>query len=502
MAVSFRFRVTDDDIKKVATKVLVKTGVMTNVQNVISGVNRAISTVRNVISNIDSALSGLNNFLVDQPEEEKKYLSKYKVENFIIMKGDEKIELDHSNILSIEYLNNYDFHIMSMLKVQIKIDIRKRIFILKNKKDILVKFELNRFGVDTDVESDITAPGEIWNSEFSVYFSDDDELSDIGDLENRIKANVGDETKINDIEDENYFESQNSMDLYLFNPTLLKASRYSSNKIYEATTMQNIIGQMLTESKHENVLMSKIENDETYEELLLPANPLYKNLIYLDQYYGLYEKGALIFYDIDCLYIINLNEKVTAKREEEWTEVVFLVKKINSGIPGSGMIIKEEDKTFYLSVTEMDVNVQKSSIGKNMEIGSRQRIVTIDGTTIDDQDGDQSYIDERIQNIVYIKRSNKYYPSTIKARMDENESIVYINGNNFDMAAFKPNRIYKLVYDEVSKQEKYGKNKYRLSYAYHYLKLESEGFMTSSHKLILKKIEGEVENSDTSNNNS
>ena len=32
--------------------------------------------------------------------------------------------------------------------------------------------------------------------------------------------------------------------------------------------------------------MNKFDNDETYYELLIPANPLYKTLLYLDEYFG------------------------------------------------------------------------------------------------------------------------------------------------------------------------------------------------------------------------
>lgn len=430
----------------------------------------------------------------EEEKNQKKILCKYRVNSLIIMKGDENIVMDHSNILSIEYLNDYEFNIMALLKISLRIDLRKKLWILKNKREILIKFELNKVGMDSEIEKYITAEEEVWNLEFGAYFNDEDESADTEVMEDRIKLNEGKEFQSNNIQEENYFETQNVLDMYLFPPKLLKASRYSFNKVYTENTLQNFVGQMLTESKHNNVLMSKFENDDIFKELLLPVNPVYKNLIYLDQYFGFYKKGAIIYYDIDTLYIINANGKVTAKREGEWTETTFLVTKIANSTPGHGMVRKEGEEIFYPTISEMDINPQKFSISKNVQLGSEAKMVVTDDITIDIQEAEQSYIDERNEKVTFIKKKNKYTGSVIKSRMEENECVLYISGDNLDINAFTPNKTFQVIFDEPLKHETYGKNKYRLTYAYHYIKLESEGFMSSSHRIILKKTEGSSSN--------
>ena len=71
---------------------------------------------------------------------------------------------------------------------------------------------------------------------------------------------------------------------------------------------------------------------------------------------------------------------------------------------------------------------------------------------------------------------------------NENECILYINADNLDINAFTPNKQHTVVFDDTSKQQKFGKYKYRISYIYHMLKLESETFMSSSHMIMLKRI--------------
>lgn len=422
-------------------------------------------------------------------EQSKHYLCKYQVASLVFMKDEERLETDASNIMSIEKLDDYEFNLRSILKVTLRLDIRKKMWIMRHKRDILCKFEFNKIGIDTDIEEPITSPEMIWNEEFGIYFSDEDEAVDVTVLEQRLAQNDGEEFNMNRIDTESYFESQNLLDVYLFNQKLLNASNKTVNMVFTKNTMQQFVGRILTETKHPKVLMSKFENDEVYTELLLPANPAYKALIYLDQYFGFYKKGALIYYDVDILYIINSNGKLTAKREEEWPETTVVVTNLEMSTPGNGMIRKGQEKVFYVSVPDMNVNPQKFSMTRNEELGSEAKIVVTDDITIDIGQADQSFVNQRNEYITYQrKEDNKYSSSILKTRMEENECILYISGDNFDLTAFTPNKIFQVIFHDVTKQQKYGKYKYRLAYAYHLIRVESESFMTASHHIILKRI--------------
>lgn len=459
-----------------------------SISGAVSGLAGAVGSIGSVLGNGRSTLPG------GETNQEKLYHCKYKVKTFVIMKGEEKIKVDHSNILNIEYLNDYELNIMAMLKVSLRIDMRKRLWILKNKNEIIVKFELVKMGIDMEDESEIISEETVWNEEFTPYFSDDYDYTDIQSLEKRIETNDTD-TSLEDIENENYYETQNLFDIYLFQSKLLKASRYSFNRIYTRNTLQNMVAEMLTESKHEKVLMSKFDNEEVYIEMLLHANPIFKCLVYLDQYYGYYEKGALIFYDVDALYILKTDGKVTAKREEEWTQTNFIVKELTNSQPGQGMIRKEGEKVFYPTISENEIQPQKISDAKNIELGDNTSVVHVDDISVERKEGELAPKNTNKNELVrLIKKGTKYTSTIIQTRVDENNCIMHINGENFDINAFTPNKTYNITFKETMKQEKYGKNKYRLSYAYHYLKLQSTDLMQSSHKIILKKTESSGNN--------
>lgn len=416
------------------------------------------------------------------------YLCKYKIDNFILMKGEDKIVTDPTHIIAIEYMCDYEMNLRAILKVSLRVDVRKRMWILKNKREITAKFELSKFGMDHTIEEEVLDPENVWNLEFGIYLNDDDENIDVGVLEDRLDDNEGGDYEMEELEVENYFESENIMDIYLFHPKLLNASRKMYNDVETKDTLQQLIARILTETEHSDVLISAIENDEVYKELLVPALEAYKAVYYLDQYYGLYKFGAMIFYDIDAMYILNTNKKVTAKREDEWVDVTFLINKFDDATPGDGMVRIEEEKVFYISLTEGNLSIQKPSIAKNVTVGSEAKVVITDDVTIDIEEADQSYIDQRNDAIMYRRKDdNKYAVSIARARMEENESIVYISANNLDINAFTPNKRFKLVFDETSKQEKYGKYTYRMVYNYAMIRAEGEKFMSSSHLIILKR---------------
>ena len=57
----------------------------------------------------------------------------YSIEDFILLKDDEKIELNFTNVILIDYLNDYENNIMPLIQIKIKVDVRKYRWILKNK---------------------------------------------------------------------------------------------------------------------------------------------------------------------------------------------------------------------------------------------------------------------------------------------------------------------------------------------------------------------------------
>ena len=415
------------------------------------------------------------------------YQCKYQVPGLMFATEDEKLVFDSSNIVRVEKHDDYDFNIRTILKVSLRIDMRKKLWIIKNKRDIVCTFEFDKIAMNTETEEFISTPQKIWYDEFSIFLTDDDESIDITAMEQSLQLNGDQELPI-EAGDEDYLESENILNVFLFQKSLMNASNKTVNAVFTRDNIQNMAAQLLTETGHKRVLISPMENTKIYEELLVPAFPCYKALMFLDQYFGFYKTGGMIYYDVDTLYILNTNGKCRAKQQDEWPETMFIVTESPRSLPGNAMVIRPNEKVFYCNIAEASLNVQNYANTMNEKYGSTAKIVVTDDTAINTAEAEQDYIDQRNTTYAYItKEDNQFTANIMKARMEENQANVMINANNLDIQAFTPNKTFKLTFDDTTKQEKYGKYVYRLSYAYHIMVMESGYFYSSKHRIVLKR---------------
>lgn len=413
------------------------------------------------------------------------YNCMYRLGMFVLYKESEKIIMDQSNILSIEKMDNFEYNIRSIIKVKVQLDIRQKAWIIKNKSSINCKFELDKFGFDQELEEEIVGEQTVWNTEFAVFLNDDDANMDVTSIEQSLQINEGDEFNINNIEDRGYYTDQEVIDLYLYNRDLINASRKNINKVFSSVLIQDAVSSILSESGHKNVLMSPVENNNVQSELLIPSYPSYKAIVYLDQYYGLYKRGASIFYDVDTLYIINPNGKATALRDNEWPETQFLITSRMDSLPGNGMVRKQNQNVFYLNVPEEGISPQNLSEAKSAKYGSTIQLITMDDVKVETTKVNESN-NGNVYRAYQNSTDNIYASDIIKSRMEENEAIMYITGNNYDINAFTLNKVYRLTFENTDKQLKFGKNVYRIAFANHRL-VQQGDYMKSLHQIALKK---------------
>lgn len=424
--------------------------------------------------------------MADENKTELTYLSKYQANSLIFTLDDEKIEMDPSNILSIELLQDYDMNYQIITKVQLRMDVRKLLWILENKRDITCKFVLSVVAVDNDSNSLVSNPQYVINDDFNIYFTDEYENIDIDMFKQRLAVNS--RTSVNDINDENYFESQNIIDIYLYNKKLIESSSMIYNEIMTEDILQNFVARMLTKTKHEKVLMSKFENNDVYKEIVVPPMAVYRALGYLDTLYGFHKKGTQIFYDYDILYILNTIGECTAKRDKEWTQTTILATSLENSAAGNGMKVIEGDEIYYLQVPIENVGTQKFSNTNNEIMGSEIHEILIDDININYIEADQDYVERRnVYKLQRYKDLNKFAAERLKARMEEADLSLYITGDNYDIRALRPNHEYNVIFDDETRQQKYGNFKYRIAYLFTYIKMSNTDYLDSSHKIILRK---------------
>lgn len=431
-------------------------------------------------------------------ENDKLLLYRYVPKQLSFLLEDKQMDFNFSNIMAVEYINNYDTNLMNVLKLTLKLDYRKKLWLIKHRKKIKVKFEFAKFKVSPDMSASEECDEEFINDEFVPLFVENDTSID-SDLFIKVIDDTMDGEE-DDVLRDNLLISEHTIEIYLLKEDIMFSARCPVNRVFTKDTMQNIVAELLTETDHTQVIMDKFENEEEYYELLVPCLPLYKSLLYLDQYFGFYENGAVIFYDIDTLYILNSKMDDPACGDEQEVHVNILVDTENDVTPGRGMVRKENDDEYYLSMSEKELNILKYSRSKEDDTGSEIYLKIIN-PELDDEDRSEDFNfeaeieylgEDRMKRYIPVDREAKFANTVLQARLEENESVIYINADNTDVSVYKPNCVFKLIHSEEKKEKIYKEARYRISSIENYFKPEGDAVMSCSHKLVLKKCQGKL----------
>lgn len=422
--------------------------------------------------------------LIDE-KEDSRYLCRYQA-TIVFMCNGVNVTMRPENIVSIEKLDNFDYDIRSCIRIKLHIDTRKQLWMMKNLKDLKCKFELSYVRQDTDGLDELKGGATIWNSIFSVYFTETGLSEDEASMEQTMGLNEDNQNPLSDLENESFWE-RTIQDVYLYETRNLQCSKKIVNRVFQSSTLQNIIAELATEVGQNNIYMTKLDNQKVYSNFCLRAFPFSTALAYLDSYYGFYTCGAQIYYDVDKLYILKANGKNTAKVKDEWVDTVFLVTSRNLAIPGNGMVSKPEEKVYYINITEENIAPQDTSLLTAASEGSSMQIIYADMGTSQTVSGGTESIG-KVEQMRFIRgKDNQLFATTVQARLEENANIEKITVENVDLRAFALNKTIKLVFEEPEKQKKYGNNRYRLSYASHLLRAESGQYMICRSNIVLKK---------------
>lgn len=419
--------------------------------------------------------------------DDKIYSCRYRIANLSFLLDKEELVVDNNMILSLSKIDNYESYIRCRLLLTIQMDIRQKIWLIKNRTNIVCKLELDKTGLDSDGETEKLGYEKCFNETFSIRLPEDDESIDPSLLEGSLQANGESSDDTDKIDKINYFESNNPVSIVLFNQELLNCSNRMVNMIPTSGLVQNIAAAILTKSKHKRVLFSKCENDTVYDEPPIPKMKAYQAILYLDQLYGLYKQGAMVYYDVDAMYIINLCANNTARREKEWSKCTFLVSDDINTIPGGAMVRKPDDDRYYINVNSSSVKFTKPSTDNNETVGSIVNVITTDDTDMESLGVEDEVISQKNELNVYIRKDdNRFFKDILKARIEENESVVVVTCDNVDMTAFAPNKRYNFTFEDAKKQKKYGKKKYRIAFAYNMIYKDALNTMQSHHVMIFK----------------
>lgn len=367
----------------------------------------------------------------------------------ILIPNKNPIELHNDNILGFGIEKDYDNDYFPIFNLQLNLTYTQYYTIIENKTSVRFKIRLERSTYDEINTS--TFKEVVFDTNFSIFIDDNSAFFD-KELYNKTLNLLG------------TAENRSTYDFYLFKDNDISSSRKILNRVVDRSNMSNCIVYLLSKSGVTDLLMSPLDNNTTYNDIILPPITTIQSLSYLEKQYGFYNHGTLFFYDFNTTYFINKRAECTAYRTGEYKDVIvniFKSLKPEAKTPGNFKDIKT--KTYTLHATRDAIQMVSSSIIDDQLTGTNVNIIN---TKTNSSVNVTPNIQTRNSNTRYITNNfdNKFLPEMIKNSKYENDNILNIALTDVDIDCFTPNKKYIVTFEEKEINVLH-KGNYRLSYS-------------------------------------
>jgi hypothetical protein len=378
-------------------------------------------------------------------------LIKYKVDNMdILFKNGDIVTIGSSWVTHLYIEKDFDnlyFPIFN-ISVVIKDELYDRI----NRENETVQFRLRIVKNIYDSDNKLLQYELYCNKLFRCFM----------DKETIIKDNeqAKDKKETEETESANY--RSNPRNFYLFTDDVLNCKNMFNLSIRDAD-LTDLVIYLLGESKITNVLMSKLDNKEHIKDLILPNGNLIDTLNYLNELKGFYKKGMLLFFDIDCAYLIDKNALCTSwRRNEVRVTHIHVANQKNSDSQLNGQFINKDRKQTHVFAHTERVQMSNKNILNDQIVGNAVTVIDAKTNTVTNIKTNSTQIGNANTNLLSTKSSNMYTLSSIETRMLENEYICNMAFIGLDIDVFSPNKELLITYEDPELNKKYSGN-YRLS---------------------------------------
>ena len=404
-------------------------------------------------------------------EETDKFMNyRYSISEFTII-TDKNIEVQPFQIVDISIENNFESDLFPLFKVSLIIDPPTYYSIIKNKNTVKFKIRIQKYSQPI-LSNEKSLKTDYINDTFSIFLDDSDEQFDENIYKKRQSTDGYKDDEVS------LFEYSNKIDLYLFKDIYVTNINKTVNKIVVSSNLTTVLAWLLSQGGLTNALVSPLDNRNTYSPLILPPQNVMKTIRYLDNQYGFYKNGALIFFGVDRPYILNYKGGCTAWVTDEWKETNMLIS-TQGGEYGesTGALIRGEEKKFYINLKDRDIRITNNSIVNNVLGGTNA--YTIDG--FNDSNSESASTanvkDSNMQHIIVNDWQNKFLGTTFAAQNSANSVVISTTVSDINIEALAPNKQVSFIFEDTKLTQKY-KGIYRISSSFIKFTKDGEDFST------------------------
>lgn len=403
-----------------------------------------------------------------------KNIIKYKVDNFDILFSNGDIEKFDGGMVSHLYIEK-DFDELYFPIINISVSMKDEVYHRIEQESDTVKFRLRVIKNIYDQEMKFLKYELYCNEVFQYFGTKKNVITDNDNLASK-KETEGDEAVTN---------GTNMRNFYLFTEAVTNCKKFFNLSI-ESGTLTDLLVYILGESGVKKLLMSKLNNNESVANMIIPSGNTIDTIKYLDNMKSLYEKGMLLFFDVDTTFLIDKNYKCTAWRKNEIRITHIHITNNQSGDSQmNGYFIDKDRKQTHVFANTDRIQVLNNNITDNQMSGHNIKIIDPKANTKTNVSATTTTTGGKNEKLLTIKSGNKYAATELETRLIENECICAVVLVGVDIEVVSPNKEIMLTYEDVELNKRYGGN-YRVAKVTAALSKDAEE-LAGELNVVLKK---------------
>lgn len=376
---------------------------------------------------------------------------RYTISEFNIIYSDKTVSLPTDRITNMNIDNRYDTNLFPVFRCSIVLEPSTYIDILKNKEDVKFKIRIQKYYKLIGNERYKSLKRDYINDIFTLIL--DDEAYDPDEGLKRSEENTSGE-KIEDMNSLKY--TNNKMEFYFFKSSTIRGLKKQSNFVINSSDVTTAITYLFNNAKVGKVLMSPVENSSVYDQIVLPPQSIAQNLAYIDNQFGLYKAGSLIYMGLTRGYILNCKGGCTAYENGEIKETNILIPDKGKAQTTESCMLKRKNVTnkYNIVLRSDDLKIANESISNSVLGGNNATIVNTNNSTIDKSSIDSSTKDGSTVTLT-TSSSNKYISQTFAVQRAMNEVVITCSCGDIDLSAIEPNKKFNIVFEDTKLSKKY-----------------------------------------------
>ena len=401
-----------------------------------------------------------------------KFVTLYKPTLSLVL-PEETITVSDSEIVSIALIHNYDTMTYPIIRVRLYSDISVMQTLCEAPNDIEVRGSLSGMIYKMNDEKKSPVP---------VSYAKEISFKLKGYIENKnIPTSKFDQFEfgIKKTTDMNT-NTKVPIEVYCYNDNLIHLMKQKAPSIYKSMSLTSIISDILGRNSIYNYQIDPLSNQNRYNQVLIPNLNILQTLGFFDKNYGMYRKGAMVYGDLDKLYICNTDVVNGIAPLPIYVENT----KSNSDMSGMKLINKKYQMTTmagFVSV-KTETDIERVLNGRYL---ADINLTTMNANTEELTDlyvttsGYAKLKNIEVPDILH-KSKNEYVASSYVARLNESITEVDLSANGFDIARMDVTARYNLVFATPIRGLNINKV-YRASYVCHVLtNLDSNLFIAQT----------------------